>query len=475
MPVQKKKIKEEPVFPDYGKIQPQALEVEKAVLGAVLLERDSFSLISDFLTPESFYDEKHRLIYQSIIDLYINSKPVDILTVTERLKETGNLDSAGGIVYISTLTDNITSSSHIDFHAKIIAQKFLSRQLIRHSATIFNKAFDDNFDIDDLLQEAESGIFDISQRYFRNDAVPVNVVLKEAINSLQYSNNEFSGLCSGFSELDKITSGWQNSDLVIIAARPAMGKTAFVLSMAKNMTIDFNFPIAIFSLEMSKLQLVNRLLSNVCEISGDTIKNRRLDSIEWQRLDAKINQLYNAPLFIDDSPNLSILELRSKARRLVKEHNIKCIIVDYLQLMNADSSSRIREQEVSLISRSLKALAKELNIPIIALSQLNRGVESRSGADGKRPLLSDLRESGAIEQDADIVCFIHRPEYYGIKEDSNGNDLTGMAEIIIAKHRNGITGDVRLLFQKNYVRFINPNPNQNPIPNQIPVPNDAPY
>ena len=455
-----KKKKEKNSDPDFiaesGKIQPHALELEKAVLAALLIERDSFPLVSDFLTPDTFYDIRNRLIYQAIIDLYINSKPVDILTVSERLKESGNLKAAGDLFYISSLTEHIAGSAHIEFHTKILAQKYLSRQLIKHSGSIYSKAFDESFDIDDLLQEAESGIFDISQRYFRNDAVPVNVVIKEAVSALQSSdNNTYSGLYTGFSELDKLTSGWQNSDLIIIAARPAMGKTAFVLSMAKNMTVDFNYPVAFFSLEMSKLQLVNRLLSNVCEIPGDHIKNRRLDAAEWRQFDNKINQLYKAPLFIDDSPNLSILELRSKARRLLKEHHIKCIFIDYLQLMQANSSARVREQEVSLISRSLKALAKELNIPILALSQLNRGVESRTGADGKRPLLSDLRESGAIEQDADIVCFIHRPEYYGIKEDANGNDLSGLAEIIIAKHRNGITGDLLLSFQKSFVRFVN--------------------
>ena len=265
-----------------------------------------------------------------------------------------------------------------------------------------------------------------------------------------------SGLRSGFEALDKITSGWQNSDLVIIAARPAMGKTAFVLSMAKNMAVNYNIPVALFSLEMSNVQLVNRLIVNVCEIPGEKIKSGKLESYEWEQLDFKIKELYDAPIFIDDTPSLSVFELRTKARRLVREHNIKCIIIDYLQLMNASGMNfGSREQEVSMISRSLKGLAKELNIPILALSQLNRGVEGRQGPEGKRPQLADLRESGAIEQDADMVCFIHRPEYYKITEDERGNSLVGLAEIIIAKHRNGATGDVRLRFKKEFAKFMN--------------------
>jgi replicative DNA helicase len=266
-----------------------------------------------------------------------------------------------------------------------------------------------------------------------------------------------SGLESGFHALDRMTSGWQNSDLVIIAARPAMGKTAFVLSMAKNMAVNSKIPVALFSLEMSNVQLVNRMIVNVCEIPGEKIKSGQLAQYEWAQLDSKITQLYDAPLYVDDTPSLSVFELRTKARRLVREHGVKIIIIDYLQLMNASGMSfGSRQEEVSTISRSLKGLAKELNIPIIALSQLNRGVESREGLDGKRPQLSDLRESGAIEQDADMVCFIHRPEYYKIYADEKGNDLRGMAEIIIAKHRNGAVGDVLLRFRAEFARFQNP-------------------
>ena len=457
----RKKNIETIVIPEIGKIQPQALEIEKVVLGALMLEKDAYSSISEILRPECFYDKKHELIFDSIVDLAISGRPIDMLTVTEQLKKNGNLKAAGDMLYISELTSNVASTAHLEFHAKIIAQKFLSRELIKFSGLIQGKAFDDSIDIEDLMQEAEGKLFEISQRNIKKDAIQINPIINTAIGAIQKAAQKkegLSGLSSGFTDLDRITSGWQNSDLVIIAARPAMGKTAFVLSMAKNMAVNFKTSVALFSLEMSNVQLVNRLITNVCELPGDKIKSGRLEPYEWEQLDHKINELYDAPIYVDDTPSLSIFELRTKARRLVREHNVKCIIIDYLQLMNASGMSYgSREQEVSMISRSLKGLAKELDIPIIALSQLNRGVEARAGAEGKRPQLSDLRESGAIEQDADMVCFIHRPEYYGLKEDSLGRDLTGLAEIIIAKHRNGAIGDVWLAFKSNFVRFENTN------------------
>ena len=382
-----------------------------------------------------------------------------MITVTEQLKRMGALDEVGGAPYISELTSKVASTAHLEFHARIIAQKYLARELIRFTATIQDKAFDETVDVDDLMQEAEGSLFEISQRNVKKDVTQINPVIKEALTMLEKAANQeggMSGLRSGFDGLDKITSGWQNSDLVIIAARPAMGKTAFVLSMAKNMAVNFKIPVALFSLEMSNVQLVNRLIVNVCEIPGEKIKSGRLEKYEWEQLDFKIKELYDAPIYVDDTPSLSVFELRTKARRLVREHDIKCIIIDYLQLMNASGMNfGSREQEVSTISRSLKGLAKELNIPIIALSQLNRGVEARQGAEGKRPQLADLRESGAIEQDADMVCFIHRPEYYKILEDEKGNSLVGLAEIIIAKHRNGAVGDVRLRFKSEFAKFMN--------------------
>lgn len=447
---------------DLGRVQPQARELEEAILGALMLEKDAYSMISEILTPQSFYDKNHELIYTAIQSLAIQQKPIDMLTVVEQLRKTGDLEMVGGIPYIAQLSQKVVSSAHLEYHARIVAQKSLARELISFSSVVAGKAFDETNDVDDLMQEAEGQLFEISQRNLKKDFTAINPVIREAIDLMAEAakrTDGLSGVQTGFKDLDKITSGWQNSDLIIIAARPAMGKTAFVLSMAKNMAVNYNTPVAVFSLEMSNVQLVNRLIINITEIPGEKIKSGQLHQYEWQQLDQKVKPLYDAPIYIDDTPSLSVFELRTKARRLVKEHKVKCVIIDYLQLMNASGMSfGSREQEVSIISRSLKGLAKELNIPIIALSQLNRSVENRSvkdGPDAKRPQLSDLRESGAIEQDADIVCFIHRPEYYKIFEDSHGNDLRGKAEIIIAKHRNGSTGDVLLSFKSEYIRFQN--------------------
>ncbi|MGL5958217.1 MAG: replicative DNA helicase [Phocaeicola sp.] len=445
---------------EYGHLQPQVPEFEEAVIGALMIEKDAYSLVSEILRPESFYDRKHQLIYQAITSLSLRQKPVDILTVTEQLRSTGDIDDVGGPFYITQLSGKVVSSAHIEYHARIIAQKHLARELITFTSNIQTKAFDQTQDVDDLMQEAEGKLFEISQQNLKKDYTQINPIIQEAYEMLQKAaarTDGLSGLESGFQGLDKMTSGWQNSDLVIIAARPAMGKTAFVLSMAKNMAVNAKIPVAVFSLEMANVQLVNRMIVNVCEIPGEKIKSGQLAPYEWGQLDYKIKELYDAPLYVDDTPSLSVFELRTKARRLVREHGVKILIIDYLQLMNASGMSfGSRQEEVSTISRSLKGLAKELNIPIIALSQLNRGVENREGIEGKRPQLSDLRESGAIEQDADMVCFIHRPEYYKIFQDDKGNDLRGMAEIIIAKHRNGAVGDVLLRFRGEYARFQNP-------------------
>jgi len=447
---------------EVGKRPPEAKELEEAVLGALMLEKDAYSIVSDILTPQSFYEHSHELIYTAIQNLAILQKPVDMLTVQEQLKKQGDLEDAGGAYFLAQLTGKVASTAHLEYHARIVAQKYLARQLIHFTSQIQGKAFDETLDIDDLMQEAEASLFEISQRNMKKDVTQINPVIKEAIELLNIASKRkdgLSGLPTGFAGLDKLTSGWQKSDLVIIAARPAMGKTAFVLSMAKNIAVDFKHHVAVFSLEMSNVQLVNRLIVNVCEIEGEKIKNGQLAEHEWIQLDQKIKDLYDAPIFIDDTPSLSIFEFRTKARRLVREEHVEIIIIDYLQLMNASGAAfGSREQEVSTISRSLKGLAKELNIPIIALSQLNRGVENRTGngPDSKRPQLADLRESGAIEQDADMVCFIHRPEYYKIMEDADGNSLVGMAELIIAKHRNGSVGDVRLRFKGQFAKFCNP-------------------
>ncbi|MBQ1972894.1 MAG: replicative DNA helicase [Paraprevotella sp.] len=467
------KAAEGPIEDAYGHLQPQNLDLEEAVLGALMIEKDAYSLVSEILRPESFYDHRHQLIYEAIRALSLQQKPVDILTVSEHLGVMGRLEEVGGPFYVTQLSGKVASSAHIEYHARIIAQKFLARELIRFTSQVQTKAFDATVDVDDLMQEAEGALFEISQQNMKKDYTQINPVLHEAYELLQKAaarTDGLSGLSSGFERLDKMTSGWQASDLIIIAARPAMGKTAFVLSMAKKMAIDMKIPVAMFSLEMSNVQLVNRMIVNVCEIPGEKIKSGQLAPYEWGQLDSKITQMYDAPFYVDDTPSLSVFELRTKARRLVREHGVKVIMIDYLQLMNASGMSfGSRQEEVSTISRSLKGLAKELNIPIIALSQLNRGVESREGIDGKRPQLSDLRESGAIEQDADMVCFIHRPEYYKIYEDEKGRDLRGMAEIIIAKHRNGAVGDVLLKFRGEFARFQDPDED-----NYVPMPGETP-
>jgi len=446
---------------EIGRRPPEARELEEAVLGALMLEKDAYSIVSEILKPQSFYEHSHELIFTAIQNLAILQKPVDMLTVQEQLKKQGDLDEVGGAYYLAQLTGKVASTAHLEYHARIIAQKYIARELIHFTSNVQGKAFDETMDVDDLMQEAEANLFEISQRNMKKDVIQINPIINEAIELLNIAakrKDGLSGLPSGFTGLDKITSGWQKSDLVIIAARPAMGKTAFVLSMAKNIAVDYKHPVAVFSLEMSNVQLVNRLIVNVCEIEGEKIRNGQLAEHEWIQLDQKIKDLYDAPIFIDDTPSLSIFEFRTKARRLVREEHVEIIIIDYLQLMNASGANfGSREQEVSTISRSLKGLAKELNIPIIALSQLNRGVENRTGngPDSKRPQLADLRESGAIEQDADMVCFIHRPEYYKIMEDAEGHSLVGMAEIIVAKHRNGSTGDVRLRFKSQFAKFCN--------------------
>ena len=451
------KVVEVPQVDQYGHKQPQSLDMEVAVLGALMVEQDSYGLVAELLKPESFYDHRHQLIYQAIQTLNAEQKPVDIMTVIEQLARTGNLEASGGEVYLMQINTKIASSAHIEYHAKIIAQKSLQRQLITFSSLIQTKAFDATIDVADLMQEAESMLYSISQKNMKKDFTQINPVISqvyEYIQKAQAKEGGLSGLTTGFYELDKITNGWQNSDLVIIAARPSMGKTAFVLSMIKRMAVDNKIPCAMFSLEMSNQQLVQRLMVNVSELSGEKLRSGQLAPYEWGQLDKRVRQLYDAPIYIDDTPSLSVFELQTKARRLVREFGVQVIMIDYLQLMAASGLNiKSRQEEVSTVSRALKGLAKELNIPVIALSQLNRGVESREGIEGKRPQLSDLRESGAIEQDADIVCFIHRPEYYKLYEGEDGYDWRGKAMFIVAKHRNGSVGDIKLAFRGEFARF----------------------
>lgn len=441
-------------------MQPQAVEIEKMVLGALMIDKDAFSVVSEILHPETFYEPRSQKIYRAIQTLSLNEDPVDIMTVVEELKREGTLDEVGGPGYILELSSHVASSAHIEYHAKVLAQKYLARQLISFASVIETKAFDETVDVDELMQEAEGSLFELSQKNMRQDYTQIDPVVKQAVEILQKAaanKGGLTGIPTGYTKLDDYTAGWQKSDLVIIAGRPAMGKTSFALSLAKNIAVDYNTPIAFFSLEMNNVQLVNRLISNVCEIEGKKILNGQLDDEEWKRLDKNVRKLQAAPIYVDDTPGMSIFELRTKARRLVREKGVKVIMIDYLQLMNANGARfGSRQEEVSTISRSLKGLAKELDIPVLALSQLNRTVEGREGIEGKRPQLSDLRESGAIEQDADMVLFVHRPEYYRIFTDEKGNDLHGKAQIIIAKHRKGGTGDVLLNFRGEFTRFENP-------------------
>ncbi|HYW94144.1 MAG TPA: replicative DNA helicase [Bacteroidales bacterium] len=439
---------------EYGKMPPQALELEEAVIGAIMIERDAILSVLDILKPESFYKESHQTIYRAIVNLSMNEQPIDILTVTEELKRTEELEEVGGALHITQLTDRVASAAHLEFHARIVAQKYIQRELIRVSSEIQSKAYDESIDVDELLDFSEAQLFEIAEGNIKKETTRINLLIKDAIHQIEEASkreDSLSGVPSGFTKLDRLTSGWQRSDLVILAARPSMGKTAFVLSMARNMAVEHKRSVAVFSLEMASIQLVNRLIVSETELPSDRIRNGRLEPWEWEQLDYKIKNLVEAPIFIDDTPGISVFELRAKCRRLKNLYDVEIIIIDYLQLMTGPSDKGSREQEVSNISRSLKGIAKELNVPIIALSQLNRSVEMRTG--NKRPQLSDLRESGAIEQDADLVLFIHRPEKYGIDQDEEGNSLKGIAEIIVAKHRNGAIGDVTLKFKDEFAKF----------------------
>jgi len=443
---------------EMGKKPPQAVDIEEAVLGALMLEPDAVADVVDTLVPECFYKESNRKIFSAIVSLATRHAPVDIFTVSEELNKTGDLEIVGGTVYLTQLSMKIGAAAHIDYHSKILLQKYIQRELISISYQIQRDSFDDTMPVDDLLDSTQQKIFTLSDRNMKKDTQSIQYVISEAIEELQNNQikaNGLSGIPSGYTSIDRVTLGWQPSDLIIIAARPSMGKTAFVLTMARNMAVDHNVPVAFFSLEMSSLLLAKRLMISETGLEPDKIKGgKRLEDYEWEQLNAKLNKLVKAPLYIDDTPSLSIYEFRSKARRLVTNAGVKMIIIDYLQLMTGPPEFKgMREQEVSAISRSLKAIAKELNIPIIALSQLSRAVETRGGT--KRPQLSDLRESGAIEQDADIVMFIHRPDYYSSAEENP--ELIGLTDIIIAKHRNGEVKDVQMRFRHSEVKFVDAN------------------
>ncbi|MBT8254048.1 MAG: replicative DNA helicase [Bacteroidia bacterium] len=442
-----------------GKIPPQAIDLEEVVLGAMMIDKKGVDEVIDILSPDAFYKEAHQNIFEAIFKLFENSEPIDLLTVSAQLKKDKRLDMVGGDFYLISLTQKVSSSAHIEFHARIILQKFIQRSLIKISNEIIEDAYDETQDVFDLLDRAESRLYDVTQGNIKKSSETAQELVIQAKRKIEEISNKegLSGIPSGFDKVDRVTSGWQESDLIIIAARPGMGKTALTLSMARNMAVNQDIAVAFFSLEMSSVQLITRLISSETGLSSEKLRTGRLEKHEWEQLNVKVKALEKAPLFIDDTPSLSIFDLRAKARRLKSQHDIKLVVVDYLQLMTSGASQKggNREQEISMISRNLKALAKELSVPVIALSQLSRAVETRGGS--KRPLLSDLRESGAIEQDADIVSFIYRPEYYKIEEwdDEDRTPTEGQAEFIVAKHRNGGLDSIRLKFIAQLGKFDN--------------------
>lgn len=449
----------------FAHVMPQAPDMEKAVLGALMIDKDAYLEVCDLLRPESFYEPRNQMVYEAIQQLSKEENPVDVLTVVDKLEKTGKLNEVGGPGYIADLSSMVVTSANIEYHANVVAEKYLSRQMAHYVSVVGKKTFDETYDIKDVIQEADSLLLEISQKNVKKDYSVLAPIVNQAVKMVEaaYSNKGgLTGISTGFYKLDDMTCGWQKSDLVIIAGRPAMGKTVFALSLAKNIAVDQKIPMAIFSLEMTSVQLANRLMANNCQIDGQKLMNGQLKRDDWDRLDKHLNSLLEAPLYIDDTESLPIMELRTKVRRLVKEHHIELVMVDYLQLMTASGMRyNSRQEEISLISRALKGLAKEFNIPVIALSQLNRSVDAREGPEGKRPRLSDLRESGAIEQDADMVIFLHRPEYYGLCQSEDGMiDYRGKAEVIISKHRKGATGIIMMDFKGEYTRFENEEDNK---------------
>jgi replicative DNA helicase len=439
-----------------GRVPPQAVDVEMAVLGAMLIEKGAIAKAIEILDDSSFYKPAHQRIFAAMIALFERSEPVDLITLIEELRRRGELEKVGGEYYLTELTTRVTTAANMEYHAHIVLEKALMRQLISASSEIASRAYQETEDALDLLDEAEQKVFQISEQRMKKSFVSMNTAVHSTMEMLESIHGKHSGVTgvpSAFTELDNITGGFQKSDLIVVAGRPSQGKTALVLSIARNASILHDIPIGFFSLEMSSQQLVLRLICAEARVDAHSVRTGRLPEDEWRKLSTSIGKLYKAKILIDDTPALSALEIRAKSRRLKVEHNVGMIIVDYLQLMQGPKNAQSREQEISSISRSLKALAKELNIPVVALSQLNRALELRGD---KRPVLADLRESGAIEQDADVVIFVHRPEMFGIDIDPETKEPTeGMAELIVGKQRNGPTGAVRLAFIKQYARFEN--------------------
>jgi replicative DNA helicase len=436
-----------------GKLPPQAVDMEESVLGALLLEKNALTQVIGFLRPQHFYDSRHEAIFEVVLSLFTSGDPIDMRTVVHGLRKAGKLELAGNSFYIAQLTSKVSSAANIEYHARLIVEMSIKRDLIKISGTVNQEAFEDSVDVFELLDRTEASIFRLLDDNTKGQVVKLPGLVGQAFENMrirQNSQDHMTGVPSGFTRLDRITDGWQKSDLIIVAARPGMGKTAFVVSALRNAAVTFKKPVAIFSLEMASIQLTNRLISAESGIESEKIKTGKFGEEEWARLISSTKDLAVAPIFIDDTPALGILELRAKCRRLKAQHGVELIVIDYLQLMRGDSSGN-REQEIASISRALKGIAKELNVPVIALSQLSRGVETRGG--DKRPQLSDLRESGAIEQDADMVLFLYRAEYYKITVDEDGNPTNGVAEVIIAKHRNGSLDNVKLKFIGSCTKF----------------------
>ncbi len=441
-----------------GKLPPQAPEFEEAILGAIMLEKEALKDAMETLQAKHFYVDAHQYVFECMIDIYNDNHPVDILTVTEKLKTKGYLEIVGGPYFIAKLTSRVSSAANLQYHAHIVIQKFIQRELIRISGQTLTDAFDETADAFKLLDATEKDLYEVKNDGMKRSYQEISDVMEIAIKQIEANVEKKDGLTgvpSGLKTLDHITAGWQKSDLIILAARPGMGKTALALSMLRNAAVDFHKAVAIFSLEMSAPQLVTRLIASESGLSSEKLKKGQLEDHEWAQLHSKIQRLSKAKIFIDDTPSLPVFELKAKCRRLHSKHNIELVVIDYLQLMRGEDSGNKngnREQEISYISRSLKALAKELNIPIIALAQLSRDVEKRGG--DKKPQLSDLRESGSIEQDADMVGFIWRPDYYKFSESGYETDPY-MAEIIIAKHRNGPTDTAKVKYINTLARFDN--------------------
>lgn len=439
---------------EMGNKPPQALDVEEAVLGAMLLEPSCVDQAMEELTAACFYDPKHSMIFRAMSALTQEHTSIDIITVSAKLREQGNLEAVGGSVVLANLSEKVGSAAHIEYYVKILKQKTIQRDLITASYDILKDAFDDSVKVDDLIDKAQTKVYDAIQSNVRKEVQDIGSVINEAMSDIQeaQSSEGLTGVPSGFASIDRVTNGWQKSDLIILAARPSVGKTAFALNLARNAAVDHHMPVAVFSLEMSAIQLAKRLMTSESGLNADKIKGGvKLESYEWEQLEYKLKNLTKAPLYIDDTPGMQIMEFRTKAKNLVKNKGVRLIVVDYLQLMQGPVELKgMREQEVAAISRTLKATAKELNVPIIALSQLSRNSVQRNGGVGK-PMLSDLRESGSIEQDADMVLFVHRPDYVGLSENLEDREKT---QIIIAKHRNGETKDIDMVFKSDQIKFV---------------------